>query len=1201
MPSEDISRSAFYASKRYRGVRMQQGRVLTDDDWNSEDDIASDDLRWTRVHVIGPAGSPDDGFKLLTPIVSGTELDFELAAGTYYVSGHRVTLSEPIHFAHQPDWLDMPTSERLAPTAPRTDFAYLEVWEQIVTAVEDEELLEKALGGPDTTTRRRLMARVRLLTGVTAEDCEAAFDELATALASEQLGTLDASGELVNDLTLHVSYAYSGAPGDLCTPASTGGYLGAENQAIRVQLMHGQMVWGYDDAAPPYRATIDATGSVLTFLSQPRDAAHWPLAGQTIEVLRPVAELANGEHLADVKGHLSKLGASYDPMTKQVTLLSPHPDAAVLTGLSHVYVRVWRRGTDLASAASQPVVAGTPMALGNTGVTVTFEGTQLGADAYWVIAVRPETPDQVVPWELETGRRPHGIRRFYAPLGMFEWTLGPQGQPSATVEDCRPTFPPLTAQRGCCRYTVGDGVTSHGQFQHIQDAIDALPAAGGEICLLAGNWEENVVLAGKSDVKIHGCGPRSVVRARDVSAPTFLLSDSARIRFEHFSIVNREFLGVLVMPPAKGQRAEQLTFFELDFVARDRAALVALGVSGFTLERCRIQVERLEAELGTGDVGAWPAVFLVVRGGRVEQNLIDTARGVARTNAHGRTALGGLQLGGQTQRVLVRDNVIRGGLGNGITLGSVRWSAPPVIELASRLRTLGVAASRNANDLRYVAPESAFAARRTANALDWASLGIRFVPPYTLIDCCPDLDPTPPGPNGDDGNPLVPTSAGNLRDIRIDDNEISGMGSNGIGVAHWWTLQDAFFDMIRVERLDITRNRIRDCLELGLSRTATGGTLRGYGGIALASSSELVIWDNQIEGNGATHADPSCGVFLLMTEHLTFERNLLRDNGRALTLNDALKAGYRGGLVAVIVEAALLPLGGGEKVVRDDDRAAAKLADNRVFSPDGPALLLNAVGSVSVGGNQLVVIGREVSVAEALAKVNGSDPAAPYNAYFFGQSAHIFNLGITTELGDALSPWVGWSGSALEAERIFSDGQLLFQHNQVRLDLRAPAVSRVISSVGLLGLDDIGVEGNQLTIDSAGAEGDQTIANLVTIGVSARVNDNRMKERLGTAAASAYTLGLMNNTSDNQGTHCFLVVGLAAARTASPNHSFSDVLNAELCRRVESLAEAASKELETRRARGDTLFGAEPPASGAAATKRPVVARDVQYTLGLLE
>ena len=50
-------------------------------------------------------------------------------------------------------------------TIERYDLVYLRAWEQNVTATEDSELLERALGGPDTSVYRRRMRRLEVLRG----------------------------------------------------------------------------------------------------------------------------------------------------------------------------------------------------------------------------------------------------------------------------------------------------------------------------------------------------------------------------------------------------------------------------------------------------------------------------------------------------------------------------------------------------------------------------------------------------------------------------------------------------------------------------------------------------------------------------------------------------------------------------------------------------------------------------------------------------------------------------------------------------------------------------------------------------------------------------------------------------------------------------------------------------------------------------
>src|SRR5690606_38246928 len=56
----DFSRQPFERGKRYDSVRMQQGRVLLDADWNAEMDLLAHRLRTETRDTIGPAGAPAD-------------------------------------------------------------------------------------------------------------------------------------------------------------------------------------------------------------------------------------------------------------------------------------------------------------------------------------------------------------------------------------------------------------------------------------------------------------------------------------------------------------------------------------------------------------------------------------------------------------------------------------------------------------------------------------------------------------------------------------------------------------------------------------------------------------------------------------------------------------------------------------------------------------------------------------------------------------------------------------------------------------------------------------------------------------------------------------------------------------------------------------------------------------------------------------
>src|ERR1051325_3797446 len=66
----DLTRSTFRREKHYSSVRMQQGRVQLDSDWNEQLDIEMHADTTTRIDVIGPCGAPEAaaGFELgVTP------------------------------------------------------------------------------------------------------------------------------------------------------------------------------------------------------------------------------------------------------------------------------------------------------------------------------------------------------------------------------------------------------------------------------------------------------------------------------------------------------------------------------------------------------------------------------------------------------------------------------------------------------------------------------------------------------------------------------------------------------------------------------------------------------------------------------------------------------------------------------------------------------------------------------------------------------------------------------------------------------------------------------------------------------------------------------------------------------------------------------------------------------------------------------
>ena len=106
--------------------------------------------------------------------------------------------------------------------------------EQGVCAVEDQALREVALGGPDSAARARLMQQfLRLpLHGSTCAD--AARDQRVALGGRRHDRSRHIPAALVRATAGRLRAA--GGQADPCTPAAPGGYLGADNQLVRVTV-----------------------------------------------------------------------------------------------------------------------------------------------------------------------------------------------------------------------------------------------------------------------------------------------------------------------------------------------------------------------------------------------------------------------------------------------------------------------------------------------------------------------------------------------------------------------------------------------------------------------------------------------------------------------------------------------------------------------------------------------------------------------------------------------------------------------------------------------------------------------------------------------------------------------------------------------------------------------------------------------------
>jgi hypothetical protein len=524
--ASDRARISYDPTRAYRGVIAEQGRVTLEADVNEQATIETEALRLETIDIVGPAGTPDNGYEVT---MSGTGAS--IGAGTYYLGGWRLTLDEAVSLSAQPEWLDASTanananananatrpSERIN-AKPAQGLVALLVTEQSVCAVEDQALREVALGGPDSAARSRLIQRFPLIP-LEADNCADAAAQLETKLGEAGISIDPTSCELLNAARLQVGFVADPAPADPCTPAAAGGYLGADNQLIRVTVIEfdgtkqaGTLLWGRNNASILYRVTTTPNpATVLTLQGVPIDPEHSPAAGQAVEILRSRVELKDGtftpaamtdrNFIAADSGFVTTVAVPYDRDSGTLTLADALP-SAYANDPNPLFLRLWDSTVPFQAGTATPLNA----AMGVTvTLTLTALSTAIAARPFWRFAVRPDTPAEVYPVRYAEGPQPpDGPRQWIGDLAVVAVTGG-QAQ---VIADCRPTFEPLTAERcACCALTLDPReVSARGGLQRVIDSFGSGPAV---MTLKPGKYilERPLLLGAKTgDLVIEACG-----------------------------------------------------------------------------------------------------------------------------------------------------------------------------------------------------------------------------------------------------------------------------------------------------------------------------------------------------------------------------------------------------------------------------------------------------------------------------------------------------------------------------------------------------------------------------------------------------------------------------------------------------------------------------------------------------------------------
>lgn len=730
----DFSSWHFDPLRNDQGLLFQQGRVMRDADLTEAELI---DLHWRSQaarDVIGagvaavPAAEPG-GFRITRARVDSGNVSVSVLPGRVWADGVLTHLEgDPAAPGAAVERAALYLAPPLNPAGTTAagigagvrDAVILELALEELNGFQDpKRLIEPALGGPDTAERISVRYGFRLLRLGPNEDCSTIRERLADGP--------EGKGRLT------VSLAPTQSSGTECPVVTGGGYTGFEHNLYRIEIAQlggggPRFKWSQFNGGLVGRGEFHpASGSTPARVAITANRAAIVNSGLTEFYLEALLRDEELGHWRVVYGARASLNVQSDLELTPVSGAFPSPTAPETT----VFFRLWNGLRDVSD-----FVGHSPPAELRDGVQLDFDApgpvTYRPGD-YWVFPLRAgEIANDEV---LVDHQPPQGPVLRRVPLAEIDWSAERDTDAGGSIEDCRRRFRPLTNQKVCCTLLVGDGMTSFGDFNSLEEAARHLPAAGGELCVLPGTHFANLDLVSRRDIRIHGCPGRTLVLPRQERAaePILRIRDCRRIEIAGLDLVSIEGPAIF----ASGRRElRELRVVGCRIVARSFAIRV-IGGRDVAIERNKLwlwdtEQGRAVVQLGAADalvernsLGVWPREQRPPRDRPGDRGGDDPAGPCADTGelyrdvawmrtyaqyvwagaaeflpAQPYRAWGGIHLLGGCDTVRLLGNRIDGGLGHGITLGGL---LPGAATAMPHKDDRGAAASLTLRERRFVA------------------------------------------------------------------------------------------------------------------------------------------------------------------------------------------------------------------------------------------------------------------------------------------------------------------------------------------------------------------------------------------------------------------------------------------------------------------------------------------------------------------
>lgn len=445
---------------------QQQGRVQLDADTNEQTAILLHYLRTLAADLIGPYGGPaGDGFRI-SPTQDGKDL--EIDKGRYYVDGilceNEVDITTT--YKNQPDYPNPPD----LPENGESYLVYLDVWEQHITALEDDGIREKALGGPDTATRTKVVWQVKVEeTGAGGINSDL-LQKLKHGLGENgfwQEKFVEEFWQSKNCGCLKARVKPAEESTDPCLIAPDAKYRGQENQLYRIEIHrkgkakpsqaeaeegYATFKWSRDNGSVVTRV-VKFSGTELT-VEKPQGFEP----GIWVELINESQEL-RGEPGSLVK--LIKVEGDHFTLGSEVSRPSDLPEkedwpTKVRRWDQHEsgYLKLKDGAVPITEVKKKEDEEGDWIEIEN-GIEIQFQKSDSDSEEnahqyrtgnYWLIPARVATGDIEWPEDEKSQpieQSPHGVQHHYAPLAVIRndssspedlrFELEPLGEPISTT------------------------------------------------------------------------------------------------------------------------------------------------------------------------------------------------------------------------------------------------------------------------------------------------------------------------------------------------------------------------------------------------------------------------------------------------------------------------------------------------------------------------------------------------------------------------------------------------------------------------------------------------------------------------------------------------------------------------------------------------------------------------------------------------